>query len=197
MLNKKQAPAAWIISGPSGSGKTSLCQALLKSSPWKRMLLKSVSYTTRPLRGSEKDERDYRHISEKKFLELRRRKAFLESEKIFGFYYGTPKKIVADAKKQNKDLLLCIDVKGAQTVKRALRKNAVSIFILTPKLKDLIERLRKRSTENKQDIQKRLKRVHMELSCRRGYDHIVVNDNFRKALEQIKAILTAKRCINR
>ncbi|MFH0877043.1 MAG: guanylate kinase [Candidatus Omnitrophota bacterium] len=188
----RPAPVLWIVSGPSGSGKTSLCQALLKSRPWAGKLLRSVSYTTRLLRPGELEGRDYRRIPEKKFLELKRRKAFLETERIFGAYYGTPKKIIADARRQGKDILLCIDVKGARTVRRQLKGKAVSIFIATPKLGDLTRRLRKRSTENKKDIQKRLRRVKMEFSCAKTYDHVVVNDRFARALGELKEILASK-----
>ena len=195
MSNKRaQSPIVWIVSGPSGSGKTTLCQALLGERTWGKKLLKSVSYTTRPLRKGETEGRDYHHVSEKEFLELKRKRAFLENEKIFGFYYGTPRKIIADARRRQKDVLLSIDVKGAQTVKKALRAGVVSIFILAPKLGDLIKRLRQRSTENGQEMRRRLKRVKMELAYSRGYDYIVINDYVKKALEQIKSILTAKRC---
>ena len=195
MSNKKKtACTVWIVSGPSGSGKTSLCRALLLDAAWKKRLLRSVSYTSRPARRGEKDGKDYRHVSEKGFLALKKRGGFLESEKIFGYYYGTPKKGLADARREKKDLLLCIDVKGARTIKRALKDNVASIFIVAPKLEVLTERLYKRSTEGKKDIQKRLKRVKMELSYARDYDYIVINDDFGKALGEIKAILTAKSC---
>lgn len=184
----------WIVSGPSGSGKTSLCRALFLDAAWKKKLLRSVSYTTRPARRGEKEGKDYHHVSEKEFLGLKKHNGFLESEKIFGFYYGTPKKVLIDARKEKKDLILCIDVKGARTIKRALKDNVASIFILAPKLRVLTERLQKRSTEGKKDIQKRLERVKMELSFARDYDYIVVNDDFNKALGEIKSILTAKSC---
>jgi guanylate kinase len=193
-MYKKAVCMVWIVSGPSGSGKTSLCRALLLDGAWKKKLLRSVSYTTRPARRGEKDGKDYHHVSEKEFLGLKKHSGFLESEKIFGFYYGTPKKSLADARKEKKDLILCIDVKGARTIKRALKDNVDSIFILAPKLKVLTERLQKRSTEGKKDIQKRLERVKMELSYARDYDYIIVNDDFDKALGEIKSILTAKRC---
>ncbi len=191
-MSNKKSNRVWIVSGPSGSGKTTLCNKLLKDSFWKKRLMKSVSCTTRPLRPGEKEGRDYFHISQKKFLRLLRQGAFLESEKIFDFYYGTPKKILEEARKRGKDPLLCIDVKGAQAVKRALRKNIVSIFITAPGTRTLSRRLKRRCTEGKKAIEKRLKRVGMELSFARGYDYIVVNDDIRKALKKIKAILTTE-----
>ena len=134
MSNKpKKSFRAWIVSGPSGSGKTSLCEALLRNPFWGKRLLKTVSYTTRSLRPGERQGRDYRHISKERFLVLKKQGALLESEKIFGAYYGTPKKAVGQAKRQGRDLLLCIDVKGARTVRRFFKKEATSIFILAPK----------------------------------------------------------------
>ncbi|HAJ57663.1 MAG TPA: guanylate kinase [Candidatus Omnitrophica bacterium] len=184
----------WIISGPSGSGKTTLTDALLKDAYWKPRLVKSVSYTTRPKRPGEVEGRDYVHIGHKDFLRLLKQRAFLEHEEIFGASYGTPKKAVEDAKKAGRDLLLCIDVKGARRVRRFFGKSAVSVFILPPHLEALNERLVKRSTESKKDIEKRLKRVKIELSLAKEYDYVVVNDDLREALKKIKAILLAKSC---
>jgi len=182
----------WIVSGPSGSGKTSLCDALLQDKFWKKRLLKSVSCTTRPMRKGEKEGEDYAHVTKEAFLKLIKQNALLEHEEIFGFYYGTPKSAVNEARAQGKDLLLCIDVKGARSVRRYFGKNAASIFILPPDTEVLAQRLKKRSTENKKDIEKRLKRVKIELSLKKEYDYIVVNDDFDEALKKIKAILLAK-----
>ncbi|MBI5874215.1 MAG: guanylate kinase [Candidatus Omnitrophica bacterium] len=191
--NPKKEFRVWIISGPSGSGKTTLTDALLKNDRWKSRLVRSVSYTTRPKRPGEVDGKDYIHVTLGRFRGLLKQRAFLEHEQIFGSYYGTPKKAVQDAKKAGRDLVLCIDVKGARKVRRFFGKNAVSIFILPPHVDALSERLKKRSTENKKDIEMRLKRVKIELSLAREYDYIVVNDDFNDALKKIKAILSRHR----
>ncbi|MFB3919683.1 guanylate kinase [Candidatus Velamenicoccus archaeovorus] len=196
MSNKAlQGPRVWIVSGPSGSGKTTLCAALLRDPFWKRRLLRSVSATTRPLRPQEKQGRDYTRISEAAFLGLLKKKAFLEYEKIFGAYYGTPRAVLTRAGRRHKDVLLCIDVKGAQTVRRNLgRARVTSIFVVPPDIQALKRRLCRRSTEGKKDIEKRLKRVKIELSHMGQYDYVVVNDVFDEALDQLKAILAAKSC---
>ena len=195
MSNKNQLPrTVWIVSGPSGSGKTSLCDAFLQDDFWSKRLMKSVSYTTRPMRPGEKEGKDYIHMTPQKFLSLKRAGVFLEREKIFGFDYGTPKKVLEDARRADKDLLLCIDVKGAKRVKKFFKKNAVSIFILPPQLKALRGRLKKRLTESEKDIEKRLRRVKTELSYIKDYDYVVVNDDFNVALKKLKSILTAKHC---
>ena len=195
MSNKvKRSFRAWIVSGPSGSGKTTLCEALLEDPFWGKRLLKTVSYTTRSLRPGERQGRDYRLVSKERFLVLKQQGALLESEKIFGAYYGTPKKDVWQAKRQGKDLLLCIDVKGARTVRRFFKKEATSIFILAPKEEVLLKRLKKRSTEDRDQIVRRLRRVKSEMGHAKEYDYVVVNDDFNEALNKIKSILTAKTC---
>jgi guanylate kinase len=196
MSNKAlQGPRVWIVSGPSGSGKSTLCAALLRDPFWKKRLLRSVSVTTRPLRPQEKQGTDYTRISEAAFLGLLKKKALLEHEKIFGAYYGTPRAVLARAAREKKDVLLCIDVKGAQNVRRSLgRSRVASIFVVTPRIQALKRRLCRRSTEGKKDIEKRLKRVKIELSHMGQYDYIVVNDVFDEALNQMKAILKAKLC---
>jgi len=194
MSSKKPQPLVWIVSGPSGSGKTTLCEALLKDKAWKRNLLRSVSYTTRALRKGERAGRDYVPVSEKEFLRLKARGGLLESEKIFGSCYGTPRHVLTEASNKNKDVLLCIDVKGAQAVRRKLKKQVVSIFVVPPTIETLMKRLRGRSTEDKKEIVKRLKRVKIELAYARFYDYILVNGDFREALRSFKSILLAKRC---
>jgi guanylate kinase len=196
MSSKKAAPTVWIVSGPSGSGKTTLCDALLKQKFWRDRLLKSVSCTTRPLRKGERAGRDYAPVSEKEFLALKARGGLLESEKIFGYRYGTPRAVLEKARRAGKDALLCIDVKGAQSVRRRLKSRVVSIFVVPPTIDALMGRLRGRSTEDKKAIVERLKRVKIELSYARFYDYILVNGDFREALRNFKSILLAKRCEN-
>ena len=122
-----------IISGPSGSGKTTLHKKLLLSRRLKRKLVKSVSVTTRPKRPLEKHGRDYLFISKKDFFKKRRAGYFLESKKVFDRYYGTPRKAVDKILKKGKNVLLCIDVKGAKTV-FIKRPKAVKIFIKAPSI---------------------------------------------------------------
>ncbi|HQP91056.1 MAG TPA: guanylate kinase [Candidatus Omnitrophota bacterium] len=192
MSSKEKKSRIWILSGPSGSGKTTLCEGLLKDPFLKKRLIKSVSCTTRPARKGEVKGKDYCHVSREEFLKLLKKRAFLEHEEIFGFFYGTPKTVVEEARKRSKDLLLCIDVKGARTVRRYFGKRALSIFIAPPDLKVLVKRLKGRSTESKKDIEKRLKRVKIELSFAREYDYIVVNDDLKVALKKIKSIILSE-----
>ncbi len=193
-MSSRAASLVWVVSGPSGSGKTSLCEALLKDALMSRRLMKSVSYTTRKLRPGERQGVDYVSVTTAAFLALLRRGSFLEHERIFDAYYGTPKSVITRAQRAGKDVLLAIDVKGAATVRRRLARSVVSIFIMPPSGRALTARLNGRGTEDKKEIAKRLRRVKIEISCAKNYDYIVVNDDFREALTKIKAIMTAKRC---
>ena len=128
----------FILSGPSGSGKTTLHNKLLKSRRLKGKLIKSISMTTRPRRSGEVNGRDYFFTSKKKFFEKRSAGHFLEWKKVFDNYYGTPKRNVERTLKTGKSILLCIDVKGANAVRRR-KKGAIGIFVkkcgITDKIK--------------------------------------------------------------
>jgi len=183
----------YIISGPSGSGKTTLCNKLLKLDTLKDKLAKSVSVTTRPLRGNEKHRKDYAFVTKKEFLKRKRRGAFLESQTVFGYLYGTPKSFVKNALKKKRNVLLAIDVKGALVVKR-LFPRAVTIFILPPSLQILQKRLTDRLTEGKKGLYKRLALAKKEMSYLKHYDYVVINDDLKKAIRKLEAILIAEQC---
>jgi guanylate kinase len=189
-MSSRRLPRVWIVSGPSGSGKTTLVAALLKDKVWGKRLLKSVSYTTRPLRAGEKAGRDYVFVTKAVFDRLARTNGLLEYERIFDHAYGTSARILDDAQKKGRDAVLAIDVKGARTVKKKLGARAVSIFIMPPSPQVLRERLSRRSTEGKKEIEKRLRRVKIETAYAREYDFVVVNDRLSDALAALKAILT-------
>ena len=147
-----------ILSGPSGSGKTTLYKRLLASRDFKDRLAKSISVTTRPRRPGEKNGRDYFFVSPRMFLAKKRAGHFFESQKVFNNYYGTPNKYVRDLLKAGKNVLLCIDVRGAKTVCQKY-PDAVRIFIKTPSLRILKRRLEGRRSEHKDNVALRLKRV--------------------------------------
>lgn len=180
-----------ILSGPSGSGKTTLYKKLLVSRKIKNCPVKSISVTTRPKRAGERHGRDYFFVSKKMFQYKKRSGHFLESEKVFDNYYGTPNKIVRGLLRAGKNVLLCIDVKGAKTVRRKFPK-AVTIFIKTSSLKVLAARLRRRGSEQKNIMQFRLQTARKELREIKKYDYVIVNDNLRKAYRRLKAIVRAE-----
>src|SRR5260370_27001707 len=143
----------FIISAPSGSGKSTLVDRVLKDVP---DLTFSVSYTTRCPRGLEQDGKSYRFISREEFEERVRRDEFLEHADVFGNYYGTHGDALAFAEREGKDLVLDIDVQGAGQLKSKIA-DAVSIFILAPSREILEQRLRARSEDSGNVIERRLR----------------------------------------
>lgn len=180
-----------IISGPSGSGKTTLYKKLLASKKFKRRLVRSVSITTRPKRKGEKHGRDYLFVSLKMFAYKKRSGHFLESEQVFGNHYGTPNKNVQDLLRVRKNVLLCIDVKGAKSVRRKFPKT-VTIFIKTTSLAVLAARLKGRGSEQKNVVAQRLKTAKEELREAKKYKYVVINDNLRVAYSKLEAIIASE-----
>jgi guanylate kinase len=195
-----------IISAPSGSGKSTLTNRLLSIVP---NLEFSVSYTTRPPRGSEISGREYFYVSPGTFENMIRDDSFLEYAEVFGNYYGTAKHYMQDAFARGKDLLLDIDVQGAAQVKTKV-PDAVSIFVLPPSREELERRLRSRSEADdeiqrkllgdkarsfntEETIQRRLQTASREIENFRDYDYILVNDRVDPAIDTLKSIVRAER----
>lgn len=176
------------MSGPSGSGKTTLHKRLIFSRRFKGKLVKSLSATTRPKRIGEKHGRDYLFLSKKKFDALRKKNKFLEWQKVFDSYYGTLRSVVEKLLKQGFNVLLCIDVKGARVVHRQF-PGCVRIFIKTPSLKILKQRLEKRGTESVEDLKLRLSIAKDELQEERKYDYVIVNNHFTHAYKRLESIM--------
>jgi len=179
----------FIISAPSGSGKSTLVNVVRRTIP---DLQFSISYTTRTPRGTEKDGCEYFFISREQFEEMTRNQEFLEHADVFGNYYGTAKSFLNKAESANKDLLLDIDVQGAEQIKRKL-PGAISIFIMPPNRAELERRLRERSQDSEPVIQKRLKAAGREIENYRKYDYILVNDRLEDSVSTLEAILLSER----
>ncbi len=183
----------FIISAPSGSGKTTLVDALRQYVP---NLDFSVSYTTRPPRGSEQNGREYHFVTREKFEGMIRRGEFLEYADVFGNYYGTARSVLEDAARRGNDLLLDIDVQGERQVKHK-RPDAVSIFVLPPSRAELESRLRKRSqSENVQSeevIRRRLDTARKEIENYPNYDYILINDRLEQSVDDLQAIVLGER----
>jgi guanylate kinase len=177
-----------ILSGPSGAGKTTLHELLLKSPAFKGRIIRSISATTRSPRGKERHGRDYLFLTHKMFAHKIRTGQFLEWMKVFDNYYGTPMAQVRAAQAQGKHVLLCIDVKGALLVKKKA-PDAIMIFIKTPTLRELKNRLSARSTDAQASIALRLKVAREELKKAGQYDHVLVNDKLDAALARLIGIL--------
>jgi guanylate kinase len=187
----------FLISAPSGSGKSSIVNQLRSEV---ENLVFSVSYTTRPPRGSEQEARDYHFISREEFQRMIDAGEFLEYADVFGNYYGTARKSLTDAFAKGKDLLLDIDVQGASQV-RAKLPDAVTIFLMPPSPEILATRLRNRSRAEgavqEEIIRRRLARARQEIENYREYGYILVNDILDRAVEEMAAIVAAERmCTN-
>ncbi len=178
-----------IISGPSGSGKTTLHKMLLESPALKGRLVKSISATTRPMRPGEKNGRDYLFMTPKRFEYKIRAGHFLEWQKVFANYYGTPQKNVRQLLKTGKHVLLCIDVKGAKVVRRMF-PDAASVFIKTPSAAILKKRLEARAQDNHQSKALRLKIAKQELREAKHYDYRIVNDRLDAACRELEHIIS-------
>ena len=175
----------FVISAPSGSGKTTLCKRLLKEC---RNLVVSKSFTTRPLRKGEKNNRDYIFVSKKEFKKRVVQKNFLEWANVFGNFYGTPNGFVDKKINSSKSVMLVIDVQGAFKVKKRV-PGAVLIFIMPPSIGELKSRLQKRKSDRLKDIKLRLKIAQKEITQAKKYDYIVVNEKIEAALLELKKIV--------
>jgi guanylate kinase len=187
---KPQAPGIlFVVSAPSGTGKTTLVERLVQLVP---DLTMSRSYTSRPARDGESDGVDYNFISREKFEEMARRGQFLEWADVFGNLYGTSASDTANCLERGCDLVLVIDVQGARQV-RGRRRDTVGIFVLPPSFDVLESRLRGRSKDAEQAIQRRLRTARAEVAAYTEYDYVVINDDVDACLERLKGIVLAER----
>lgn len=179
----------FIVSAPSGAGKTSLVNALVERDARIRI---SVSHTTRAQRPGEQDGRDYRFTDRETFMDMVSDGRFLEHAEVFGNLYGTSSDWVENTLAGGEDVVLEIDWQGAAQVRR-LRPEATAVFILPPSLATLAERLRQRGQDDEGVITERLAGAQEEMTHYAEFDYLVVNDQFETALEDLQAIVRARR----
>jgi guanylate kinase len=188
-MNTPHKPLVYIISAPSGSGKSTLVNELMRLVP---QLDFSVSYTTRAPRGSEQNGKQYYFVTRAEFEQMIRADEFLEHADVFGNYYGTARRFLREAEQKGHDLLLDIDVQGAQQIKQKL-PDAISIFVLPPDRKTLEWRLRKRSEDAAEVIERRLVNAAREIENYSKYDYILINDKLEESSEILQEIVTGER----
>ena len=179
----------FVITGASGCGKTSLVRHVLGNL---KDVQFAVSHTTREMRSSEKEGRDYYFVSDSEFKQIIKEDQFVEWAIVHGNYYGTSGSEI-EKKGALGDLLLDIDVQGAQQIKSKL-KRGVFIFILPPLFEELKKRLEERGQEDADSIEKRLGVARKDIRFYPQFDYIIVNDQLEKATKELEAIILSTRC---
>jgi guanylate kinase len=188
-MSPSPKPLVFIISAPSGSGKSTLTSELLKLVS---NLDFSISYTTRAPRGSERNGKQYYFVPGEEFDRMVRAGEFLEHARVHGNFYGTARQFLRDADHSGHDLLLDIDVQGAAQIKSSLT-HAISIFVLPPDRKTLEWRLRNRSEDSEDVIQRRLLTASREIEEYDKYDYVLINDKLEESCEKLRAIVLSER----
>ena len=180
--------ALFIVTAPSGAGKTSLVRELVKDDD---SLCISVSHTTRPRREGERDGVDYFFVDREEFERKRDADAFLEHAEVYGHCYGTSREWVQQHREQGLDVILEIDWQGAEQV-RKLDPTACSIFILPPSVETLRQRLETRALDDANTIERRMRQARQELAQSKKSDYLVINEEFERALADIRAIIRSR-----
>lgn len=180
----------FVISGPSGVGKGTIRQALLAQIG---DIEDSISATTREPRSGEVSGRDYFFLSETEFRCLIEKDMLLEWAEVYGSMYGTPREFVLETLAGGRDVLLEIDVQGAQQVKSKMPEG-VYIFISPPTMAELEARLRARGKDSAQSIERRTAACRDEMSFLPDYDYEVINDELDTAVSKVVSIVVAERC---
>ena len=180
----------FIICGPSGVGKGTVVARLMASDP---TLYFSVSATTREPRPGEIDGKHYHFLTREQFDEWVKEDAFLEYAEYVGNNYGTPKKFIDKAMAQGRDVILDIEIQGANQV-YAKRPDIIRIYVAPPSWTELERRLIGRGTEDMDKVRSRLERGKQEFLAAKEFDYFVINDTVDRAVEEITAIMCAEHC---
>ena len=184
-MNKKGSVV--IITAPSGAGKTTIYREVLERN---RDLVFSVSYTTRNRRPGEVDGQDYYYVDKKTYGEKKKRADFDDWANVHGELYGTDRFQLEHCIEQGKICILDVDVQGALNVMKKYPL-ALTVFIQPPSLDELDKRLRKRGTENGEEIKLRLLNAKKELEYSRYFKYIIVNDNLESAVSKLEQVISS------
>jgi guanylate kinase len=199
MITLERKPILMVVSAPSGAGKTTLCDRLIKEFD---SVSYSVSCTTRAPRVGEVDGKSYHFMTQADFDARVADQQFMEHAVVHGNSYGTLKSSIMESLQAGRDVLMDIDVQGAEQIRAFarsgednewLRDNYVDIFIAPPSIKDLQLRLWGRSTDEDDVIQRRLERATDELKYWRDYQYVIVNDRLEDSYHALRSILFAER----
>ncbi len=187
MISKEMKPKhghLFIISAPSGAGKTTLVKAVLQQF---KDILYSISYTTRKPRAKERNGIDYHFISKQDFKKGIHKGRWAEWAEVYGNYYGTSVEFIEKSLSSGCDILLDIDVQGTLQILKHY-PDSVTIFILPPSMNALRERLEMRGSDSQEVIEKRLLNARKEMTQKKMYRHIIVNDILSEAIKELSAI---------
>lgn len=186
----KREGVLYILSAPSGAGKTTLCREIIDIFPHLRH---SVSYTTRAPRPSEVHGKDYFFVSMDEFRRMIDADEFAEWAEVHGNCYGTSIRTLEENRAAGVDLILDIDIQGARQLQERYA-GGVYIFILPPSFEELRRRLNRRSSDSDEVISRRINAAAGEIRESRWYDYIIVNDQFSRAVEELKSVIIAEQC---
>jgi len=178
-----------VVSAPSGAGKSTLVQKALSSI---ERLRYSISSTTRKARGTEKHEVDYYFVTEAEFRAMQQRGEFLEFAEVHGCLYGTPENRIRELQAEGFDVILDIDVQGAEQIRRRVPE-AVTVFILPPSFEMLESRLRSRNLNDPTDLAQRLRNAADEVRLYKNFKYVIVNSEVERAASSLEAIIVAER----
>ena len=179
-----------VFSAPSGSGKSTLIHHLMSQV---KGLSFSVSATSRPPRGQEKDGVEYHFLSEAEFRQKIAEDAFVEYEEVYaGTFYGTLKSEIDQRLERGENVVLDIDVKGGLSVKRIYGDKALLIFIQPPSIEELRRRLEKRGTDSPEKIQQRVDKAAYELTFAPQFDVVITNDDLETAEEEVVKVVSER-----
>jgi len=186
----KEKGQIFVITAPSGTGKTTIIKNILEKDAGG--IGYSISHTTRKPRKGESHGLHYYFVDRENFERMIEAHEFVEWAVVYDHLYGTSISSINRELSLGKDLLMDVDIQGSQEIKRQF-PDSLSIFILPPSLDVLKKRLQKRSPNNKTNIGLRLKKAGEEIQRCRDYDFIIINDDLKKAIKQIEAIIVAQR----
>ncbi len=183
-----------IVSAPSGTGKTSILKQVIAQV---ERLEFSVSHTTRAPRRGEQEGQDYYFVPQGEFEQMIDDDAFLEWARVHEKYYGTAAAPIADKLRYGFDVILDIDVQGAEIIRQNTRMDFIDIFVSPPDATELEARLRQRGTEDEQSIATRLANSVEEMLQSSKYRYLVVNDRLEDAVTMLCSIIYAARAEGR